>query len=329
MRGVKHCLTANASAACRPDGNLLPPRPPPASVCAVGVSPCDRSPAQVWRLSAVGEIESNLTRDSDHGMCLDGGDGAVAVYTNWCVRDTKFKSGGWAQLWHWSTAGTAGAIVLAMPHTCAATNAENRLVLAACTAVSERAWTLPASAPLPPLPPPPPPPAPPPPPCASIKVQTNCTSTHGRCVWKTGHCVIPPAVPWPPPPPPREQHSVVCLGLLTPLACVTHSDLLYIASVLMDSIFAAVETPRWSATKPNSTTNATFGYPLLAPDKANHSYAYRASKTFGTYNHGPMITYNLGLYWMEWYNGVDTEGVENRVLYTTSEDAVAWSEVRV
>ena len=42
-----------------------------------------------------------------------------------------------------------------------------------------------------------------------------------------------------------------------------------------------------------------------------------------------MITYNLGLYWMEWYNGVDTEGVENRVLYATSEDAVAWSEVRV
>jgi hypothetical protein len=92
---------------------------------------------------------------------------------------------------------------------------------------------------------------------------------------------------------------------------------------------AAVDTPRWSATTPTISTNATFGYPLLAPDKAVHSYVYRASTQFGTYNHGPMISYHLGLYWMEWYNGVDTEGVENRVLYATSEDAVTWSRPAV
>jgi hypothetical protein len=118
------------------------------------MQPCDSSPAQVWRLSAVGEIESNLTSDSNHSMCLDGGDGAVAVYTNYCVRNTKFSAGGWAQLWHWNTAGTAGAIVLPMAvgHTCAVSSAEGGLILAVCTAASEWAWTLPASAPLPPLP---------------------------------------------------------------------------------------------------------------------------------------------------------------------------------
>lgn len=99
--------------------------------------------------------------------------------------------------------------------------------------------------------------------------------------------------------------------------------------LLCTDVNAAVETPRWSATLPNSTTNATFGYPLLAPDKATHSYAYRAATTFGTYNHGPMISYNLGLFWLEWYNGVDTEGVENRVLYATSKDAVTWSQPAV
>jgi hypothetical protein len=30
---------------------------------------------------------------------------------------------------------------------------------------------------------------------------------------------------------------------------------------------AAAETPRWTAIRPNITTNATFGYPLLAPEK--------------------------------------------------------------
>lgn len=171
--------------------------------------------SQVWRLSAVGEIKSNLTSDSKHSMCLDGGDGAVAVYTNWCVRNTKDSAGGWAQLWHWDTAGSTGAIVLPMANTCAISSLEGGLVLAACTAASERAWTLPASAPLPPLPPPPRPPAPPSPPCTGIKSQANCTAAHGRCVWRTGHCVIPPAVPWPPPPPPRKQ-SVIWLSLRLP-----------------------------------------------------------------------------------------------------------------
>ena len=76
---------------------------------------------------------------------------------------------------------------------------------------------------------------------------------------------------------------------------------------------------------PNQSTNATFGYALLAPDKASHRYVYRAGTEFGTYNHGPMLSFHLGVYWMEWYNGVDTEGVRNRVLYSTSKDAVKWT----
>ena len=206
VRGEKHCLTANASAACRPDGRVLPPRPSPASVCAVYTKPCDSSSAQVWRLSAMGEIESSLARDRNHSMCLDGG-GAAAIYTNWCVRGTRFDpSNRWnGQLWHWSTANIAGAILQVDTRRCATSSADSHLSLAVCTAANERAWTLPKSAPLPPLPPPPPPPPPPATPCPGIKTQTNCTSTHGRCTWnKTGHCAPPPPAPWPPPPPPRE-----------------------------------------------------------------------------------------------------------------------------
>ncbi len=38
-----------------------------------------------------------------------------------------------------------------------------------------------------------------------------------------------------------------------------------------------------------------------------------------------MISFWGGLYWMEWYNGVKSESVQNRVLYATSPDAVKWS----
>ena len=49
----------------------------------------------------------------------------------------------------------------------------------------------------------------------------------------------------------------------------------------------------------------------------------------GTYNHGPMVTFFAGLYWMEWYNGAHTESVQNRVLFATSSDAITWSPPRV
>ena len=42
-----------------------------------------------------------------------------------------------------------------------------------------------------------------------------------------------------------------------------------------------------------------------------------------------MISFWEGLYWMEWYNGVKSEGVQNRVLYATSNDAITWSEPAV
>jgi hypothetical protein len=88
-------------------------------------------------------------------------------------------------------------------------------------------------------------------------------------------------------------------------------------------------TPRWSAATPNRTINNTFGYPLLAPGSATHTTVYRASHEFGTYNHGPIVSFWRGRYWMEWYNGVCCEGQRNRMLYATSADAVAWSRPSV
>ena len=49
-------------------------------------------------------------------------------------------------------------------------------------------------------------------------------------------------------------------------------------------------TPKWSAVLPDKKINSTFGYPLLAPSKATHTYVYYASSAFGTYNHGPMVS---------------------------------------
>jgi len=37
-------------------------------------------------------------------------------------------------------------------------------------------------------------------------------------------------------------------------------------------------TPRWSATVPDQTKNATFGYPLLAPDAVVHTYVYKVGQ---------------------------------------------------
>lgn len=88
-------------------------------------------------------------------------------------------------------------------------------------------------------------------------------------------------------------------------------------------------TPRWTAVVPDKDANSTFGYPLLAPDLAVHTYVYHSTAEFGTYNHGPMISFWEGLYWMEWYNGVASEGVNNRVLYATSTDAITWTKPKV
>jgi hypothetical protein len=60
-----------------------------------------------------------------------------------------------------------------------------------------------------------------------------------------------------------------------------------------------------------------------------HTYVYHSTSKYGTYNHGPMISWWDGAYWMEWYNGVAHEGDENRVLYATSSDAIVWSEPAV
>ena len=42
-----------------------------------------------------------------------------------------------------------------------------------------------------------------------------------------------------------------------------------------------------------------------------------------------MLSHYNGYYWMEWYNGADSEGVKNRVLYASSRDAVTWSRPAV
>jgi hypothetical protein len=63
------CVSANASSACVPDGGVLPGS---GVQCAVRVAPCTGAAEQQWRLTAVGEIQSNLTSTPEHTMCLDG-----------------------------------------------------------------------------------------------------------------------------------------------------------------------------------------------------------------------------------------------------------------
>ena len=139
--GKKTCVTANASSACVPDGKVLPGT---GAQCSVSYMPCTGAAEQQWRLTAVGEIQSNLTDTPEHTMCLDGrlGGAGQQVYTNF----RQFPGNAEGQLWTWNTNGTASSLVLKHTGACVdATAAGDRLALSACGGATE--WSFPASGP--------------------------------------------------------------------------------------------------------------------------------------------------------------------------------------
>jgi hypothetical protein len=144
--GNKVCIAANTSSACVPDGKVLPGS---GVQCSVSYGPCTGATEQQWRLTSVGEIQSNLTNTPDHTMCLDGGLGGNGqlVYTNF----RQYPGNAIGQLWTWDTNGTASALVLKHSGNCAsAADAPggDRLTLTACgTRLTDAAWSFPVSGP--------------------------------------------------------------------------------------------------------------------------------------------------------------------------------------
>ena len=152
--GKKVCISANTSRKCVPDGKNLPGS---GVQCSVSYVPCTGTAEQQWRLTSVGEIQSNLTSTSDHTMCLDaglGGNGQL-VYTNF----RQYPGDAVGQLWTWDTNGTASVLVLKHSGNCVsvADTPGDRLILNTCSANrTKTVWSFPASAPqtLPPALPP-------------------------------------------------------------------------------------------------------------------------------------------------------------------------------
>jgi hypothetical protein len=143
VAGMKHCLEANTSAACVPDGGDIH-----SDSCHVQYKPCTTAKEQQWRMTKLGEIQSTLTTDKNQLMCLDAAHGPAGqqIYTNFCVlaEGDKRPVG---QLWSWDTTGAAGVLTLDSSGTCAA--GDHPIMASACTT---KTWSLPKSAPLTPVP---------------------------------------------------------------------------------------------------------------------------------------------------------------------------------
>ena len=112
------CLTANDSISCVPNGRDL------SEPCTPAAQPCSGSAAQQWRMTAMGEVQSNLTSSHEQLICLDAGLGQSGqkVYAQWCVRSTSNPTP-IGQLWQWNTTGHPGTLQLRDSRTCA--NSEN------------------------------------------------------------------------------------------------------------------------------------------------------------------------------------------------------------
>eukprot|EP01043_Picozoa_sp_COSAG02_P062365 COSAG02_NODE_8585_length_2513_cov_15.886081_2_plen_398_part_00 len=163
--GAKRCLTANKSTGCIPNNAVM--NSPLTDYCAPTYTPCVSSSnggvvalEQQWRLTALGEIQSNLTDTSAHNMCLDGAHGGVGqtVYVNWCVP----LSDAIGQTWSWDTSGRPGDLLLRAAKSCATPPSSSSAVAAvahgtmqACSATNRKAFSFPPSKPLTPPPPPP------------------------------------------------------------------------------------------------------------------------------------------------------------------------------
>jgi hypothetical protein len=63
------------------------------------------------------------------------------------------------------------------------------------------------------------------------------------------------------------------------------------------SLALAAELPYWNTTEPKAGKPA-FGLPLVR--NVTHIDIYYANEQFGTYNHGPIITYFNNTYFTSW-----------------------------
>ena len=93
-----------------------------------------------------------------------------------------------------------------------------------------------------------------------------------------------------------------------------------------------LQLPDWVGPVPDPHKNASAGLPPV-PD-ATHIEVYSAGPTskpnpFGLYNHGPMITFFAGKYWMSWYNSPRDEDKFKRSVFATSPDGESWSAPQV
>ena len=81
---------------------------------------------------------------------------------------------------------------------------------------------------------------------------------------------------------------------------------------------------RWTAKWPEPDAPAA-GLPLL--HDVRHHGVYRGGREFGRYSHSPKITRHNGLFLICWSSHAwDEWGPGTRVLFSTSEDGVTWSE---
>jgi hypothetical protein len=135
--------------------------------CPVKLVPCKAgAPAQQWRLTALGEIQSALTADRKQLMCLDAARGKPGQhpYTNYCMMGMTWKGHpqplsrqeDFGQVWRWNTSGAAGPLTHSSSGNCVGTVPGNAslVALAHCDASNQRRWLFPKSGPLtPPAPP--------------------------------------------------------------------------------------------------------------------------------------------------------------------------------
>lgn len=75
------------------------------------------------------------------------------------------------------------------------------------------------------------------------------------------------------------------------------------------------------------------GYPEIP--SAVHFTVYNATlpsgakNPFGSYNHGPIVTFFDGIFYMSWYNSPRDEGLYKKSVYSTSTDGMNWSSPEV
>jgi hypothetical protein len=85
---------------------------------------------------------------------------------------------------------------------------------------------------------------------------------------------------------------------------------------------AVPDLPSWAGPRPDKSKGPAHGLPTIRG--AQTSTVYVGGHARGTYSHGPIITWWAGHYHINWYNAPRDEGVEMRVLMSTSADGKIW-----